>query len=1044
MGRLFYYLYVKFTIMKFLNSLFIVFLAVISFELDAQEVKSIQLPFMPISDSDLPAGMEKQINAREYELYYINNLSTISSQWSSIKVKGVQSVNQPFLEVQMPIGAGRFATVVSEIDPIMPTELRANFPDIHAFHGRVKERTGVVKWDFTPHGLHAMIMIPGESTVFIDPVFKNDNRYYMVYRRKDFLTDKQRECQVLTNLIKEDDKNTGVVKSYGSCELRTYRLALAATGEYTAFHGGTVSLALAAQVTTINRINGIYEREMSVHLNLVANNNLIVYTNSSTDPYTNNNGATMLNENQVNLTNVIGSANYDVGHVFSTGGGGVAGLGVVCNTTNKGRGVTGSSAPIGDPFDVDYVAHELGHQFACNHTFSNSNSGSCAGNTNNATAMEPGSGTTIMAYAVICSPNNVQSNSDDYFHAVSLQEMGAFITGGAHTCPIETPLNNAAPVVSLSNAAISIPIGTPFFLESSASDADANDVLTYCWEQVDAGSTTGTPSATQTTKVNFRTFNPSTSSTRYFPSLSALAANGPYTWEVLPTVARTMNFRVVVRDNANGGGCNDFANMTVTTIASAGPFIVNYPSASGISWTGASSQTVTWDVANTTASPINASLVDILLSTDGGQTYSTTLASGIANDGSHDIMVPNTPSTTCRIMVKATGKNFFDISNNNFTIIAASIDYTLSLSASTLNICQGSSGNTIVNIGSIGGYQDAVTLSVASAPSGLGVALTQAVITPVGLCTLIITGTNNVSPGSYEISVNATSNSGNKNVILTLNLSASAPMAPVLSNPLNGATDAETNALLSWNSSTGSGITYQVQVSASTTFTNLLADQSALSVTTYQVSGLSNNTNYFWRVRASSSCGTSDWSSTFSFTTNSCNIYNAASLPILISATGTPTITSSINIPAGFGSISGVTIPNITGSHTYISDLRFTLTSPQGTAVILLNGACSDQDDFNLGFDDAAASSTVPCPPTSGLIYLPNQSLSAFDGQSPTGNWTLTVQDLFNQDGGSLNAWSIKICALPLFVNGCTDATACNYNASANQDDGSCTYSTTW
>jgi hypothetical protein len=169
--------------MKFLYSFLVVLLASFSFELDAQNVRSIQLPFMPISDSDLPVGMEQQINAKEYELFYINDLTSLESQWFNIKVKGAKSINQPFLEVQMPIGAGRFATVVSEIDPIMPTELRANFPDIHAFHGRVKDRTGVVKWDVTPHGLHAMIMIPGESTLFIDPLFKNDNHYYIVYRR---------------------------------------------------------------------------------------------------------------------------------------------------------------------------------------------------------------------------------------------------------------------------------------------------------------------------------------------------------------------------------------------------------------------------------------------------------------------------------------------------------------------------------------------------------------------------------------------------------------------------------------------------------------------------------------------------------------------------------------------------------------------------------------------------------------------------------------------------------------------------------------------
>ena len=236
-------------------------------------------------------------------------------------------------------------------------------------------------------------------------------------------------------------------------------------------------------------------------------------------------------------------------------GGGIAQLQSPCNASGKARGVTGSGAPIGDPFDIDYVAHEMGHQFGANHTFNNNNSGSCSGNANTGTSFEPGSGATIMAYAGICTATfNVQNNSDDYFHTISMQEMGAFITNGSTggSCPVITPLTNTAPTVAPVSG-VNIPQGTPFFLTASATDPNSGNVLTYCWEEMDAGISTTTPTATQTSKANFRSFDPSTSPTRYFPSLSTIATNGPYTWEMTPTVARTMNFRVTVRDNASGG-----------------------------------------------------------------------------------------------------------------------------------------------------------------------------------------------------------------------------------------------------------------------------------------------------------------------------------------------------------------------------------------------------------------------------------------------------------------------------------------------------------
>lgn len=590
------------------------------------------------------------------------------------------------LNLPMPDGTSqRFALVES---PVMQPGLAARYPDIHTYAGQgLDDPTASARLDVTQFGFHAQVL-NDQGAFYIDPLYPNRTDRYVAYSRDALVVDPARFTpeQTPRQLNPLDPAQAAPAlqpaASVGA-QLRTYRLALAATGEYSAKFGGTVAGAHAEIVTAVNRVTGIYEKELAVRLVLVDGNDALIYTDAATDPYTNSNADALLDENQANVDAVIGTANYDIGHVFSTGGGGLAGVRVVCYSVWKAGGETGSSNPTGDGFWVDYVAHEMGHQFGANHTF-NSNAGSCGGGNREAlAAYEPGSGSTIMGYAGICDADDLQPHSDPYFHSKSFEEINAYLAGSfGGSCGSLTATGNAAPVITAASTGYTIPKGTPFTLTGAASDANG-DSLTYQWEQYNLGAGLGGPPpgvSGYVTPPHFRSFNPSLSPARTFPQMSDIVNGATTIGEILPAAATTLTFRFTVRDNRAGGSGVTNGTYTIAVSGAAGPFAVTAPN-TAVTWNGLSTQTVTWNVAGTAAAPVSCSNVNIDLSTDGGYTYPTTILAGTPNDGSQAISVPNVATTTARVRVSCANNVFFDISNANFTIQKVNGGLTISQSA---------------------------------------------------------------------------------------------------------------------------------------------------------------------------------------------------------------------------------------------------------------------------------------------------------------------------------------------------------------------------
>ncbi|HJU40454.1 MAG TPA: zinc-dependent metalloprotease family protein, partial [Tahibacter sp.] len=573
--------------------------------------------------------------------------------------------------LSLPRPEGGFTDFVLEDAGTMAPGLAAKFPEIRSLRGR-DAAGNAVRVNLSSLGFQAMVFDRDGGSYVVEPETFG-GRAYLAFRRSAVSASRDFRCEVHGDQTESADTpprlwDAPQPHTTTGANLRNMRTVVAATGEYTAVFGGTVAGGQAAIVTAMNRVNQIYEAEFSVHMTLVANNDLVVYTNATTDPYTNNNGSTMLGQNITNLNTVIGSANFDIGHVFSTGGGGVAGLGVICGSS-KARGVTGLPNPVGDPFYVDYVAHEMGHQYGGDHTFNSTQDACGGGNRVSASAYETGSGSTIMAYAGICGSDDLQPNSDPYFHARSLEQINTRLN--ATTCGTITPNPNLPPVIPALTGAYVIPAKTPFALTAPvASDADG-DTLTYGWEEYDrAGATTiGVDNGTSPIA---RSYNPTTSPTRRVPRQQNLVANTFAPGEILPQVARTaMKYRLTVRDNHPGGGATVSADLpSIQVVATAAPFAVTAPN-TAVTWLSGTTENVTWDVGGTDAAPIACAAVDVTLSTDGGATFPTILAAAAPNTGSAAITVPAIASTTARVRVKCATSIFFDISNANFTTVVA-------------------------------------------------------------------------------------------------------------------------------------------------------------------------------------------------------------------------------------------------------------------------------------------------------------------------------------------------------------------------------------
>ncbi|MGK4566774.1 reprolysin-like metallopeptidase [Flavobacterium sp. 3HN19-14] len=682
------------------------------------------------------ASLEKKRNTSysENEQFFQLDVTALKNALANVTDR---SSGQKGIVISIPNASGETEQFsVWEKSNFVP-ELQARFPEIRSYIGKgITDRTATLFFSLSPKGIETMILRADKGSEFIEPYTK-DNSVYVLFDSKT------RTASSLPLVCKTEDiainkeLNTSVNRSSAG-NFKTMRLALSCTGEYTTYHGGTAALALAAMNATMTRVNGVYNIDLAVQLNLIANETDIIYTNAVSDPYSDADEITNWNDElQANLTATIGNANYDIGHLFgASGGGGDAGcIGCVCVAGQKGSGITSPAddVPEGDTFDIDYVAHEMGHQLGATHSFSMNYEGS-------GTNLEPGSGSTIMGYAGITgTTTDVQAHSDDYFLFANIVQIQDNLA--TKSCPVTTPIANSTPIAEAGNN-YTIPKSTPFILTGAGTDSNAGDALTYTWEENDDSSLalTGNASRASATKAsgpNFRSFAPTAEPVRYFPALTKILANQPASaFEALPSITRDLNFMLTVRDNAVAGGQTNQDGMTVHVTSAAGPFAITAPN-TNVSLAGGSNLTVNWNVAGTTANGIDTPYVDIYYTSNATTLgFQTLLASMVPNDGSEVVTVPNTVGTTNRIMVKGHNNIFFDVCNTNFSTTTAPSTQAIAFSgvAGEQNKISCSDNQVTYTFDYIAynGFNTEATFSAAGVPDGATVAFSPASATASG------------------------------------------------------------------------------------------------------------------------------------------------------------------------------------------------------------------------------------------------------------------------------------------------------------------------
>jgi subtilisin-like proprotein convertase family protein/guanyl-specific ribonuclease Sa len=925
------------------------------------------------------------------------------------------------LIISLPQTDGTLANFQVYKSSVFSEDLAKKYPNLSSFYlQNVDNQKITARLNITSQGIYALISHPQNGLTYLEPYSQTNANYYIAYQAKDLGTTEQHgefSCNV-TEELETASLNKSLQNTSPDCLLRKYRLCISATGEYTQWHGGAVANAMEKIMVLTANTNLVFEQETGVTFELVDNNDLMIFTDPESDPFTNDNKFLLLSENQTATDNIIGFGNYDLGIVVGIVGGGVAQVKSVCSN-HKAQSSAGSTwSPEGYPLEATFI-HEIGHKFGATHSFNNS----CNNNRANSTAYETGSGSTLMSYAGACAPS-VTYPRDFYFHTGNLNQMLTFIQFDL--------LNGCGEVISLGNipptafagADRSLPVGIPFELTGTSNNFD-NSPQRFNWEQIDIQVANAPPTSNSGVGPAFRSFPPKEVPERTFPSIDCLInpANSDCEWEVLPDVTRNMTFTFTAYDATEGAGCWASDNISLIFVEREEDFAVEYPNGTE-SFTPNQNIDIQWNKGQTDASPVNCSSVDIFLSTDGGYSFPITLAEDIPNTGLANLQLPNINSENCRIKIKGHSNYFFDLSDDNFTIEAPG-DFTLNPVTALQAFC-GDVPNTVsfeIEVTALGNFNSPISFPTSDNTGGTSISFTPSQVMPPATVTAQITS-NWISPiTTFDISAS----SGDINHITTLIVqnSDSQPFAPQPISPAANILTTEFDVNFLW-SFIQNAESYDIEISENADFSDLFFTSNSRE-NSLEVSDLESLKIYYWRVRSNNACGQSAWSDIYAFRTKkrTCSIYPAVNTPRDINSENYTDAFARIDVEDDF-IISKIKIKDLHVDHTHIGDLSGNLICPDGESMQLFYRPGLEDgtpygcvhDDLLLTFSEDAVLSNeelrATCNPVPDIgisgEYQPAESFASVLGHSSYGPWLVNINDLSPEDGGVLTDVSLELC----------------------------------
>jgi len=923
---------------------------------------------------------------------------------------------------------------VEEIE-VLSLSLSKAYPNIKTYVGQSLERANVyARWSSSPMGINAMLT-SANGRFFIQPKRNGNQNEHLFYKRGGSLYDdfERLNCLVDSKLFsKQSEAQIKILKGANSKavstqNLKTYRIAVSATAEFTQFFGddddsnGTNKEdAFVQVVSTINRINEVFGIDFGVRLELVSSANLL-YDDPETDPY----GDDFNEEIQEVLTDSFGESNYDIGHLFDYGdaNGNAGSVGNVCSNGRKGSAFTshpfvdtsGVGQFLNDYFDIDFVAHEIGHQFGAYHTFSHETEGSGVNS-------EPGSGSTIMGYAGITGLDDLQNHSDPYFHYNSIVNVAAYLA--RFSCQSTSDIDNQTPTVD-AGLDVVIPIGTAYTLEAVATDPD-EDALTYCWEQLNSGlATQANFGPTSESGSNNRSFLPTNTPVRTVPSMSRVLAGkltqtnpqNPEDWQTVSLVNRSLSWGITVRDRtetnsvSTGQTAQDF--RTISVIEDAGPFEITSQNTNTVVWKTGANEFISWNVNNTDQAPINTETVSIYLSLDGGENFDTLLVSNTLNDGQYDFVVPvSFSATNTRIKIVPDNGIYFAINSQSFVIAERAFATPFQIVSKKICDPTALSYNFTLNY-----YQDftgTVTYSLQGVPSGINHLINpNSSSTSQEQGTISLSNLSTLDPGSYSITLVASSGDLVERQDFRFISKQSNFETPIGLHPDSSDALQPLKPLMNWEADENAD-QYILQLSTSSTFESLVISSTIATNNFSPFFNLEGETTYFWRVKGFNVCGESSFSETQNFKTDlvDCSPIGAASLPVSLQ----DAVASQIGITyaevymANDYKISDLNV-EFSIEHTWLSDMVLTLISPDGTEVILASNIGGSGSNFeNTIFDQEATNLTEDSSAPFTGSFRPEGDLSVFVGTSSFGKWRLKIEDIGPLDSGRIVLFNLNFC----------------------------------